>query len=596
MLKRFLIFSALLLLVSCAGRVPSPEITAAADNPQRPDYHPTALQNFIRGNTFNQVGNFEAALNRYYEALLYDASPAFYNALGEVYLKMRRFDNAYQVLMRSLELDPELLETYEFLAVLFESNKDYLNMKLALEKVIELSPNDYDARFNLAVILLNEDEALKAAEIYEKLADDIGVNAEIAMRLGLIYSENAQYDRALKWLFDYTRLKPEDEDVYFEIAKIYAIRQDTLKIEPLFVEALKKNPELDRVRTELGQIYLHQNRLNDAVLLYQAAVSGNSVSVLNQLKLANLLLQDGDSTQSWNIFHQLVAEYPEDWRVQYAVGGVCRSLGKSAAAREHLEKALLLKPDLPSIREELAAVYRGEKAFDKALNLFVPMAKADSTDMAARFYIGDILVEKGDTTSALIFYEQEWEEHPNERRFPYSIGRLYYARHDHLTAQKYLTASFALNDTFSNTYLLLGISYMQTQQYDKAEQILKEGIKRFPDRFLLAEDLAVLYTKQNRLAEAEKLLNDIEGLIPDDETIHKSDWLLNYGKLYWEKGEKKKAVELWVNAIETDPSNHFAIFSLALYLDTYKNATDILKIGEANSTPISEKEALRIFM
>lgn len=30
------------------------------------------------------------------------------------------------------------------------------------------------------------------------------------------------------------------------------------------------------------------------------------------------------------------------------------------------------------------------------------------------------------------------------------------------------------------------------------------------------------------------------------------------------------------------------------YLDTYKNATDILKIGEAKSTPLTEKEALRI--
>jgi tetratricopeptide (TPR) repeat protein len=129
-------------------------------------------------------------------------------------------------------------------------------------------------------------------------------------------------------------------------------------------------------------------------------------------------------------------------------------------------------------------------------------------------------------------------------------------------------------DRHEDLFLLYAIISSQLQlleEFDKAEQILKEGIKRFPDRFLLAEDLAVLYTKQNRLAEAEKLLNDVEGLIPDDETIHKSDWLLNYGKLYWEKGEKKKAVELWVNAIETDPSNHFAIFSLALYLDTYKN-------------------------
>ncbi|NOX18678.1 MAG: tetratricopeptide repeat protein [Chlorobi bacterium] len=129
-------------------------------------------------------------------------------------------------------------------------------------------------------------------------------------------------------------------------------------------------------------------------------------------------------------------------------------------------------------------------------------------------------------------------------------------------------------DRHEDLFLLYAIINSQLQlleEFDKAEQVLKEGIKRFPERFLLAEDLAILYTKQNRLAEAEKLLNDVEGLIPDDETIHKSDWLLNYGKLYWEKGEKKKAVERWVNAIETDPLNHFAIFYLALYLDNYKN-------------------------
>ncbi|MCK5739772.1 tetratricopeptide repeat protein, partial [bacterium] len=433
-----------------------------------------------------------------------------------------------------LEMDPELLETYEFLAVLFESNKDFLNMKLALEKVIELNPNNYDARFNMAVILLNEELDLKAAEVYEKLAEDIGVNEEIAMRLGLIYSANSQYDRALKWLFDYTRLKPDNADVYLEIAKIYAIRQDTVKIEPMFAEALQKNPGLDKVRTELSQIYLHQNRVKDAISLYQTAALGDSVSVLNQLKLANLMLQDGDSTKSWHIFNQLLTEYPDDWRVQYTVGGVYHSLGKTAAAQEHLEKALLLKTDLPSIREELAAVYRSEKAYDKALDLFIPVAKADSTDMAARFYIGDILVEKGDTTSALIFYEQEWEEHPDEWRFPYSIGQIHYAQDDHLQAQKYLMASFALNDAFSNTYLLLGISYMQTRQYEKAAQIFILGTQKFTDIPDMYYFLGSSRQQQNRHA---------------------------------------LAIPALIKAIELDPENARAMWTVAASYDEVRNFT-----------------------
>jgi len=128
-------------------------------------------------------------------------------------------------------------------------------------------------------------------------------------------------------------------------------------------------------------------------------------------------------------------------------------------------------------------------------------------------------------------------------------------------------------ESHKDIYILYSVINSQLQlleEFDKAEQVLKVGIEKFPDRFLLFEDLSNLYISQNRLTEAEKILNDAAGLIPNNETNHKSDWLTSYGELYWAKGEKSKAVEHWRNAIETDPLNYLAISSLALTLDSYE--------------------------
>jgi tetratricopeptide (TPR) repeat protein len=83
---------------------------------------------------------------------------------------------------------------------------------------------------------------------------------------------------------------------------------------------------------------------------------------------------------------------------------------------------------------------------------------------------------------------------------------------------------------FIEARLKLGTAYMDLEQWDKAEKALSATVEADPKAFNALFALSEIYLRQNKIAEAEKVL--VQGLAIQDQSYLGH---LNLARVYWEK-------------------------------------------------------------
>jgi tetratricopeptide (TPR) repeat protein len=88
---------------------------------------------------------------------------------------------------------------------------------------------------------------------------------------------------------------------------------------------------------------------------------------------------------------------------------------------------------------------------------------------------------------------------------------------------------------FIEARLRLGTAYMDLEQWEKAEKALVATVEADPKAFNALFALSEIYLRQNKIAEAEKVL--VQGLAIQDQSYLGH---LNLARVYWEKARAEK--------------------------------------------------------
>ncbi len=134
-----------------------------------------------------------------------------------------------------------------------------------------------------------------------------------------------------------------------------------------------------------------------------------------------------------------------------------------------------------------------------------------------------------------------------------------------------------------NVYVTLMNIYNETEQKDKATEILEKGKKRFPEsnQFLLNEinSLIAAEKKDEAIAKMEKATE-----VYAEDKVLLSNLFTNLGVLYEGMGKEKEAVANYEKAIAADPNYLDGHYSLGAY---YVNKANVV-IEEMNKLPFGD--------
>ena len=193
----------------------------------------------------------------------------------------------------------------------------------------------------------------------------------------------------------------------------------------------------------------------------------------------------------------------------------------------------------------------------KAKPLFEKLVEMGDTDATVLHFLSSIYLEQSKLDSAIVIAYRLMDHFPSDPRGYLDAAMVELNRENPSGAIDILNpVSEKFQKEFSIQYLL-GSSYQQLEEYDKATKLLRRSLTIYPDSRGARHTLAIASDAMRHWSESDSLY---EGLIASDTNDVQA--LNNYSYSLVERNiQLKKSLEMSKKAIDMEPDN-------AAYLDT----------------------------
>lgn len=205
------------------------------------------------------------------------------------------------------------------------------------------------------------------------------------------------------------------------------------------------------------------------------------------LSISNDFLK-GDFDFSIRHYHEAIKLDPSYDRAYYYLSSLYDKIGESEKAIEALKKCVELDPYDYTSLNIIAAIYESMEQNQKALIYAKKALEINPNFGDALFNMGVINKKLGNNREALKYYEKAQSEFLNP-----------------------------------NLYLNMSAIYIEEGNFKKAEEILKEGLRSYPDSVNLHYNLACTYKNLDEISQALLELRNTINIDPKALTWAKKD-------------------------------------------------------------------------
>ena len=294
------------------------------------------------------------------------------------------------------------IESHSRLAQEFLKNNNPDRAALEFAAIVELDPENIDARGNLGVLLYFQGNYAKAAPELRaalKLRPELSkIQALLGMcekRMGQIASAQLDLEKSFPQLqeeklrvevgmelieIDYTsgdldkaagvvsvlrQLKPADVDILYAAHRIYAdLADETMPIEGAIAhdrQAIKIDPKLPGIHFELAEMLRTSTPPADTALVeseYEAALAANPFDEKSECRLAEIAARQPDLKSAAAHFARALELQPNDVDANLGYARMLIAMNKPEKAETLLQRATRLEPYNAVIHYRLSMVYR----------------------------------------------------------------------------------------------------------------------------------------------------------------------------------------------------------------------------------------------
>ncbi len=436
-------------------------------------------------------------------------SPIPFNLTGLAYLAQSNFTEAKQRFERALEKDPKFLvahmnlarlglltndpgaakKAYEDvlakdakhigammgLAALAQSANDAEQAEAWLRRANDANPQALQPKVVLAELYLRRNEGLKATNLLSGLpAEQAELPAVLRLR-GMAQLQSGDYSSAIHTLRTLTEQQPKSMEAWFQLARAQAASNDLAAARESFAKATELDPEykVPVVWVGLGELELRDRR-------YDAA-----------LELAQTLKEK---------FPQRVFGYDLE-------AAAYRGQGNTERATEALEAAIAIEGDTRRVNL-LASAYVATGDNDKAVEVLQDWLDKHPTDGATWANLGVFQQQVGDTTGALLAYENAIKHGQANSVILNNMAWLYLQKRDK-RAEEYATRAYQMASDSPEIIDTYGWVLFQTGKRNDGLAALQQALVIAPNNAEIALHVAEALHALNRDAEARPVLERI---------------------------------------------------------------------------------------
>ena len=440
---------------------------------------------------------------------------------------------ARKELLQAVKYKSDKVEVWKGLAGIDERTKSS-SLFLDLRRVVELDPNDLDARLKLARIMVSggaADAALKVVEaakeenpsaplhslkavILLRTNDGAGAvreaqrayeidpgNVDAVSLLASKKLADGDADGALKLLDSITGDPKDEARISLQRMQAYAKKGDIAKAESLLRKVMALNPKEPAYQTQLIQLLIAQRRFDEAEKELRARVAADPTNTKIGLDLVRFLnLAKGPDLARTELDNRIKAG-GDIFDYQVALSELDIRQNKIDEATELLKMLAngAATPDRKSIAQlKLAELYMSKANIGEAEPLIAELIKQDRRNTGALKLRAAIKIDKADIDGAVSDLREALNDQPKSPELLMLLAVAYErGGKNELADRQYADALKASN---SNTDVALRyVAFLQRRgDTSHAEDVLTDISGRSPNNLQVLSSLAQLrLSRQN---------------------------------------------------------------------------------------------------
>lgn len=323
-----------------------------------------------------------------------------------------------------LALQPDLYQVHYQRAVALRSLGKTDEAEAALRKTLGLQPTYVRAQVALGELLIERQRLTDARPLLEKAVAAEPENARAHRAFARLCLAEKQYNLAAEHLVRAASIDPGNGSIYVDLA--FAQKQSgdrvgalqslarALQINPSNVDALRLRSGLEREAKDF------RAAANDA-----EAIGKLSPSVENEIDLASLYRDAGETEKALQVCTRATASYPSSRALQVAEADLLLQLHRNDEARPILQK--LVETD-PTDKNSLAALADAVAPKDPAtaVELYRRALEIDPRDQTSRARYGASLIRVKRFAEAAAELERVLTSSPDEAQARRSLAAAYF--------------------------------------------------------------------------------------------------------------------------------------------------------------------------
>jgi len=468
-------------------------------------------------------------------------SPDVYGGVGDFYMRIGRFHDAYETYRRGAEALPSERRDFEkrmVEALAFEGRSD--EAFRLVERILAENAKDNQARAMRGALRLRggDPKELDAAiRDFEAALAGMPDNAVLRFNLAEAYLAKGNTERAIVEYQEAIRRRPDYLQPRYGLARSYMYQRNYAQVLAVAGEILALRPEDLRAKLiqsvawlQLGKLDLARTGLEE--VLRRAPQAGEAMF---QLGTVSLLERKYEEAAQW--FRRLEANQPADRRAALGLAEVELAQGRPEKALQLIQARVDREPEDLEWRRSLATVAARARAFERAAREFDIILSREPNDGLTHRRLAQVLMEQRRYADAQRHLRRAAELLPEDATAHLLLAMALQAQGDWAGAANYYQRTIDLAP--DNVIALNNLAFILAEtgtDLDRALSLVERARSRAPHHPDVADTLAWVYVKRNLNDSAIAILDQLVAKHPE-----KASWRYHLAVACYQKGDAVRA-------------------------------------------------------
>jgi tetratricopeptide (TPR) repeat protein len=290
--------------------------------------------------------------------------------LGGIYIGQRRLDDALEQFRAIEQVADDPADARTKMGLIYFEKGDFERAATEFNLVLASQPDNARVRYYLASVYMERGEREEALRAFGAVPANSEFYVDARLRRAYLL-QKTDLDAAVREVEALHEEKPGSDEVASYLATLYRQQRRYDRAIAVLEDLVKRFPDNDRHHFNLGAAYDEAKNKDRAVQEMRRAIeiNPNNAAALNYLGYTYAEMGTRlDEAEA--LIRRALAIEPDDGFYVDSLGWVYFQRGDFQNARQHLERAVELAGDDPTVTEHLGDVYERLHMYADALRVY----------------------------------------------------------------------------------------------------------------------------------------------------------------------------------------------------------------------------------